>query len=374
MMNLGKQGDGRSGGWIGATMLAALGSALVVLTAPVLAHGGPPEPVVPADLKVPDGNKLFLHLFAVGVQIYTATPSTADPTQLVWTFKAPEADLFRNDGREDDDEDEDRDGDEDDRPFGKHYAGPTWEARDGSKVVGARVAGVTVDPTAIPWLLLKAVSTSDDGVFSRTTYIQRLHTTGGLAPSTAPTEAGQEARVPYTAEYFFYRAMPVHDDPRAPAVPAELKVPDGNKLSLHVFAVGVQIYTATPSPTDPTQLVWTFKAPEADLFKHHDHDDDDDDRPFGIHYAGPTWQSRNGSKVVGARVAGVTVDPTAIPWLLLKAVSTSDYGVFSGTTYIQRLNTTGGLAPSTAPSQAGEEARVGYTAEYFFYRARSHGM
>ena len=366
MRNGWTRSDVRSGGGIGATLLATLGSALVALALPVLAHDDPQDPVVPADIKVPDGNKLFLHLFAVGVQIYTATPSPADPTQFVWTFTAPQADLFKNDEHEGDE----RDGDEDERPFGTHYAGPTWQAVNGSKVVGARVAGVTVDPTAIPWLLLKAVSTSDYGVFSRTTYIQRLHTTGGLAPSTAPAQAGQEARVPYTAEYFFYRAMQVHDDPRAPVVPAELEVPDGNKLSLHVFAVGVQIYTATPSPTDPTQLVWTFKAPEADLFKHQR---DEDGHPFGIHFAGPTWQSKNGSNVVGARVAGVTVDPTAIPWLLLKAVSTSDYGVFSGTTYIQRLHTTGGLAPSTAPTQAGEEARVGYTAEYFFYRAGSHG-
>jgi hypothetical protein len=59
---------------------------------------------------------------------------------------------------------------------------------------------------AIPWLLLRAVSTEGPGIFERTTFIQRVNTMGGAAPATAPTQAGQEARVPYTAEYYFYRA------------------------------------------------------------------------------------------------------------------------------------------------------------------------
>ena len=72
--------------------------------------------------------------------------------------------------------------------------------------MGAKVAGVTVDATAIPWLLLRAVSADGPGIFARTTYIQRVNTVGGLAPSTPGTAVGQEADVPYTAEYFFYRA------------------------------------------------------------------------------------------------------------------------------------------------------------------------
>jgi hypothetical protein len=159
------------------------------------------------------------------------------------------------------------------------------------------------------------------------------------------------------------------NDHRAPEVPASLQVPDGNRVSFHAYAVGVQIYTATVSPTDPTQFVWTFKAPEAVLF-------DADGNVVGTHYAfaGPTrpaWESESGSRVVGARtVPPVTVTSTAIPWLILSAVpaDTIGPGIFARTTYIQRVNTTGGLAPAAAPTQANQEARVPYTAEYFFYR------
>jgi hypothetical protein len=93
-----------------------------------------------------------------------------------------------------------------------HYAGPTWEARDGSKVVGSRVDGVTVDPTAIPWLLLSAASTAagpDGDKLAKTTYIQRIATTGGLAPAASQCTAassGSVVEVPYTADYVFWKA------------------------------------------------------------------------------------------------------------------------------------------------------------------------
>ncbi|HXJ56834.1 MAG TPA: DUF3455 domain-containing protein, partial [Verrucomicrobiae bacterium] len=156
-------------------------------------------------------------------------------------------------------------------------------------------------------------------------------------------------------------------DNRAPAVPATLEVPDGNKVSFHGHAEGVQIYVSTPSATDATRFVWTFRAPEAVLF-------DNDGNVVAIHYAGPTWESESGSKVVGARVAGVTVDSTAIPWLLLSAVTarTEGPGIFARTTYVQRVNTTGGLAPAAAPTEAGLEARVPYTADYYFFRESHH--
>ena len=76
------------------------------------------------------------------------------------------------------------------------------------KVVGARVAAATVDPTAIPWLLLSAKSTAGPGIFADVTYVQRVNTAGGLAPTTDcdADHLGQAVPVPYTAEYFFYRA------------------------------------------------------------------------------------------------------------------------------------------------------------------------
>ena len=88
---------------------------------------------------------------------------------------------------------------------GIHYAGPTWESASGSKVVAAVVDSCTPDPDAIPWLLLKAVSSEGPGIFHRVTYIQRVFTEGGLAPADAGDFVGEEARVPYTAWYVFYR-------------------------------------------------------------------------------------------------------------------------------------------------------------------------
>jgi hypothetical protein len=138
-----------------------------------------------ASIAVPVGNKVASHAYAVGVQIYRWSGTN-------WAFVAPAAVLYA---------DADYDGE-----VGTHFAGPTWESNSGSKVVGARVAGCTADPTAIPWLLLQAATSEGPGVFHRVTYIQRVNTVGGLAPATVGNTVGQEAQVPYTAEYFFYRA------------------------------------------------------------------------------------------------------------------------------------------------------------------------
>jgi hypothetical protein len=93
---------------------------------------------------------------------------------------------------------------------GSHYAGPTWESLDGSTVVGARRAGVIVDETAIPWLRLEAVAHTGTGRMSAVTWIQRLDTSAGLAPTTGcdAGHAGDTAPVNYTATYYFYEAKP----------------------------------------------------------------------------------------------------------------------------------------------------------------------
>ena len=126
----------------------------------------------------------------------------------------------------------------------------------------------------------------------------------------------------------------------------------------HAYAAGVQIYRWSGTS-------WVFVAPRATL-----HADTGDHAIVGSHYVGPTWESVSGSTVVGALAKRCTPDATAIPWLLLDAVSSAGPGVFSGVTQIQRLNTAGGLAPSTSGSVSGEIAEVPYTAEYFFYRDR----
>jgi hypothetical protein len=147
---------------------------------------------VPEALKAPPSQALARQLRATGVQIYECQPSKDDATRFEWVFSAPEADLFDRTGK----------------AAGKHYAGPTWEAPDGSKVVGEVIARDNgPDPTAIPWLLLRAASTTGQGAFSQVHSIQRLHTVGGRAPAKGcyPTQSGKHARVPYTADYLFYR-------------------------------------------------------------------------------------------------------------------------------------------------------------------------
>jgi hypothetical protein len=153
------------------------------------------------------------------------------------------------------------------------------------------------------------------------------------------------------------------DDVRQPELPAScgsIQVESGNKVSFRVYAIGVQVYRWNGTS-------WTFKEPVANLYANANYKG----RGVGIHYAGPTWESNSGSTVVAARVpnTGCTPDASAIPWLLLKTVSTDGPGIFSKMTYVQRVNTTGGLAPTTAGSFVGEEARIPYTAEYYFYRA-----
>jgi uncharacterized protein DUF3455 len=140
---------------------------------------------VPDNLK-PDANEsLAMVVPAKGVQIYECRAGE-------WAFIAPEAELFDAGGK----------------PIGRHYAGPHWEARDGSKVIGT-VKARTDAPAAgaIPWLLLGTKSVGAQGAFSKVTSIQRVATAGGLAPSGACAEAGARARVPYSADYYFYSAV-----------------------------------------------------------------------------------------------------------------------------------------------------------------------
>src|SRR5262249_20070238 len=137
-----------------------------------------------------------------------------------------------------------------------------------------------------------------------------------------------------------------------------LTVEAGNDLTFHAYAEGVQIYR-----WDGT--AWVFLAPEATLYA-----DAGCHGRVGIHYAGPTWGSNSGSKVVGKVSQRCTPDTSAIPWLLLASASSQGPGVFDGVTFIQRVNTVGGLAPAAPGAFDGEVRRVPYTAEYFFYRGQ----
>jgi hypothetical protein len=137
------------------------------------------------NLQVQAGNQLAFHLYGVGVQIYTWTGTS-------WSFVSPEAVLHAHP--------------RDHAVAAFHFAGPTWESRSGSQVVGTTIQSRTPNPGAIPWLLLQAASHEGHGIFQRVTFVQRLYTEGGVAPTAPGHSPGQVTRVPYTAEYFFYRA------------------------------------------------------------------------------------------------------------------------------------------------------------------------
>lgn len=148
------------------------------------------------------------------------------------------------------------------------------------------------------------------------------------------------------------------NDNRAPDVEdyPKLEVPEGNKVSFVAYAEGVQIYRWDGS-------AWVFVAPEAVLIAGNEHGGE-----IGIHYAGPTWEFASGGKVVAEVVERAFPDPDAIPWLRLKAKSAEGPGIFGSVTWIQRVYTTGGMAPAHDGEEFGEEARVPYTAVYYFYR------
>jgi len=151
---------------------------------------GPARPEVPESLKAPAGEELILLAHATGVQIYVCQAG-ADQ-KFGWVFKAPEAELTDSAGKK----------------VVHHSAGPSWKHADGSEVKGKVIAKQDAPkPEAIPWLLLAAASHSGEGILSRITSIQRIHTEGGLPPSASTCEEsanGKESRSAYSADYYFY--------------------------------------------------------------------------------------------------------------------------------------------------------------------------
>lgn len=190
---------------------AAFALSVPVLRLPAHADGqrDVTPPAVPANLQAPAGNTAFIEGHAAGTQNYICLPSGAS---FAWTFFGPQATLLNDD----------------DEQIITHFLSPnpaesgkprpTWQhSRDTSAVWGNAIANSS-DPTfvasgAIPWLLLQVVGdqggpTSGDSL-TKTTFIQRLNTAGGVAPSTGctqSTDVGTKALVPYSADYFFYQA------------------------------------------------------------------------------------------------------------------------------------------------------------------------
>jgi len=167
---------------------------LIVL---LLLAGGGATAYAQTTLSVPDGNKLLLHAYARGVQVYVCTQDPKDTTRYGWTFSEPQATLYAKDNYR--------------TQIGKHYLNPigqpTWETTEGTIVSAVKIQQAPApDTAAIPWLLLKTASASGFGPLRSTTYVERMETHGGKPSAADANRAhkGQYIRVPYTAEYLFY--------------------------------------------------------------------------------------------------------------------------------------------------------------------------
>ena len=166
-------------------------------------------PTVPEAIQVPAGNQLFLVRHARGTQDYVCLPSGSE---FKFVLVTPRATLFGDD----------------DHQAGTHYFSPnpfeggtirvTWEnLLDDGIVWGQAIQSSSdtdfVAPSAIGWLLLKVVgaegASCGEDALAATTYVQRLNTVGGAAPSTgcgSTTDVGNQAFVPYLADYYFYQS------------------------------------------------------------------------------------------------------------------------------------------------------------------------
>lgn len=193
--------------WKSTPLIATLSLALPSGTAPLQII----PPAVPASLVVPAGNEPFAIADAAGTQNYICLPTQPSGKKPVWTFLGPQATLFNGDGQQ----------------VMTHYLSPnpdenetpraTWrDSHDTSTIWAGAIASSAdpafVEPGAIPWLLLRAIGSeygpSMGDRLVATTFIQRVKTSGGVAPSDGcqtPHDIGKRAMVPYTTQYVFYR-------------------------------------------------------------------------------------------------------------------------------------------------------------------------
>jgi hypothetical protein len=153
-----------------------------------------------------------------------------------------------------------------------------------------------------------------------------------------------------------------------PQTDAGLKVMDGSSPVLKAAAKGVQIYTCKATADDPTKFAFDAAHAEPDALLFGDKGE------FIIHHylnadpAGPAWEAKDGSKVIAKKLDPVQARPGTIPWLRLEAVGHDGNGLLSKVTFVQRVDTAGGVAPGgTCDPAKNLRVRVPYTATYYFY-------
>jgi hypothetical protein len=306
---------------------------------------------VPPEIAVASDQHIVLDAHGVGFQIYECAVS--DGGKRRWAFHAPAALLL----------------DEEASVVASHFGGidaglppgAYWmSTRDGSRVHGGKAVSAP-NPGAIPLLRLEALDVAGDGIFTPVTFIHRLDTSGGVAPSGSCPRIGELLPVFYEARYVFYAA-----GLRGAETAAELAAPEDHNLA-HVFhAEGVQVYECTAGATG--ELAFAFRAPRASLFDETG--ELEVDHFGGIEVglpAGAYWQSVKDDSRVRAGNAIPAPNPGAIPLLRLETLDTAGTGILSRVSFVQRLATVGGVAPAGPCAPAGERVAVPYSADYFFY-------
>jgi Protein of unknown function (DUF3455) len=170
--------------------MTRIGFSALLLASTFPAFAAVPEPAGISDaLRPPADEQPAFMLKATGAQVYTC--KAKDSTSYAWTFVAPAAELMDNGAT-----------------VGKHFAGPTWESTsDGSSVKAAVKERQDGGAGNVPWLRLAATASTGQGRFTGVTSVLRVATHGGVEPTSGCSEyfVGQESRVPYTADYYFYK-------------------------------------------------------------------------------------------------------------------------------------------------------------------------
>ncbi len=149
------------------------------------------------------------------------------------------------------------------------------------------------------------------------------------------------------------------------SLPAEVKVPPGNRVAMETVGVGEITYQCRAKQGSANAYEWAFAGPKARLNRR-------DGTTVGSYYGPPTtWESTDGSKITGTQVAVAPAGPGNIPYQLVKTNPAMGKGAMTGVTYIQRLETQGGVAPTLpcGPGNAGENKIVQYQADYIFWSA-----
>ncbi len=147
-------------------------------------------------------------------------------------------------------------------------------------------------------------------------------------------------------------------------LPEPVRAPAGAQMVMKAVGVGELAYECRAKAGDATAFEWAFVGPTAKLM------DPASSKEVGKYYAGPTWESTDGSKVTGKQVAIAPAATGNIPLQLVKAEPAMGNGAMTGITYIQRVNTKGGVAPpdSCSASAVGTKKMVPYQADYVFYK------